>query len=615
MRSHPPEDEQQCEYSATVPNERAPALADALPHTEANFPSVHMQPCTVEEEADPRKISVTASEQSSVDGRNSQESDVGEHASTSSEKDIQADLSAEEGEVVVVAQLIARMEAFCPDIIQAVHAYQAVKRFGHVFWARKGASTSHPRVSFETTKIDQFWSHSWHGPKWNKAMTAIMVNNGMKAALVATLVSFLLMFLHAFRILPTLQAVRGIQRYPSYSYWIRVICLVLYFVVLVFWTPRQKIFLDVLCIDQVSTRRKALGLASMGAFLRASDSFVILWDPSWSRRLWCVFELAAFLHSCHVDGRKVKLTIRPTLLGPCLISMPIALSLVLLAMSFIPDEHFLGGDPNFLRLRYFILWPSIGLFILIGFFFSVMKIRAYFRYVQELLQDIGKFVVSDSISHCCTVGHVSSAGAQMVCDRRVILQCITTWFGSVERFESHVRTDVLQCLQDQLSREVFTYNQIAVSALPMFWHYMDAAATAHYHYEGTGDRPVLSGAVREFVRGLGWAFGVLPVVVLVGVRLSCLLQRRRSRVVCDIMINLFIIAKIFLFVFVALVSEQLFWNLNLQGLEPGQVSPREYEMLLGSALFSIVMLSIALILFTIRCTFRRKAHAGHSPND
>ncbi|CAE7409316.1 unnamed protein product [Symbiodinium necroappetens] len=618
MRPHPPEDEQPCEFSAAVPDERVPALDDAVPHAEVNFPASSLvQPCTVTEEADPHRISVMASEESSADGRNSHESSEGEHSSTSSEKDVQANLGAEAGEVYL-AQLIARMAAFCPDIIQAVHAYQAVKRFGHIFRAQKGASASHRRVSFETTKIDQFWSHSWHGPKWNKAMTAVYVNNGMMAALVAAPVSFLVMFLHAFRILPTLQLVRGIRFYPSHSYWVKVLCLVLYFVALFFWMPRQKIFLDVLCIDQGSARRKALGLASMGAFLRASDSLVILWDPSWSRRLWCVFELAAFLHSRQVDGRQVKLTIRPTLLGPCFISLPIALSFVMLAMSFIPDENvFPGADPD--RLRYFILWPSIGLSIFIGFFFSIIKLRAYFRYVQALEQDIGKFVVNDGMSHCCSVGHVSAAGTQMVCDRRVILQCITTWFGSVEQFESHVRTDVLQCLQDQLSREVFTYKQIAVSALPMLWHYMDSAATMHYHYIGIGDRP-LFGAIREFVRGLGWTFGVVPVVVLATVRLSYLLQRRRTFVVCDIMVNLSIMAITFLFVVAALMSEQWFWTMNLEGLEPGQLSP--YELLPGSALFSIVMLSIALTQITIRyvarcskCTFRRKAPVGHALND
>lgn len=78
--------------------------------------------------------------------------------------------------------------------------------------------------------------------------------------------------------------------------------------------------------SQANPRRFGLGLVSIGAFLRASDSLVVFWDPSWSRRLWCVFELAAFMHSRKADGRKVKLTIRPTLLlGSCSIAVGLAI--------------------------------------------------------------------------------------------------------------------------------------------------------------------------------------------------------------------------------------------------------------------------------------------------
>ena len=116
-------------------------------------------------------------------------------------------------------------------------------------------------------------------------------------------------------------------------------CIVLYCIVMFLGRPQQKIVLDVLCIDQVDSRNTALGLVSMGVFLKASDFLVVLWDPSWSRRLWCIFELAAFLHSRQVDGREVKLTIRPAMLGPCFISMPIALSYVMLALMFFPPPR------------------------------------------------------------------------------------------------------------------------------------------------------------------------------------------------------------------------------------------------------------------------------------
>ncbi|CAE7823832.1 unnamed protein product [Symbiodinium microadriaticum] len=602
MQPHPPEEgqtEQQYELSAAVPAEKSPALSDDLPNAEINVSIV--EPVHPEKDSpDLQGVSAAAG-----DGQNRRKTDASFRPAedapaparlsrTTSEQsgnasdDCGADTLNEDEEWA--AQFMSRMLPAAPDIIQAVRAHHAVRLFGRVF--RIGASASCAKASFETETIDQFWSHSWHGPSWNKAMTAVYLNNGMVAALVAALVAVLLMSLHAYQILPCLHF--GRPPYPENSFWVSAVCLVLYFVVLLFWKPSQSIFLDAFCIDQVSRRRFGLGLVSIGAFLRASDSLVVFWDPSWSRRLWCVFELAAFLHSRNADERKVKLTIRPTLLGPFFISLPIALSYVMLALTFFPNkDHLEGTDPGF--LRYFVLWPSIALFILTGFSWSAIKLRAYFRYVQALEQDIGQFVADSSSSYCCTVGHVSEDGKPLTCDRRVILQCITLWFGSIENFEAHVRTDVLQCLQEQLSTEVFTNKQIAVSALPMLWHYMDAAATAHFDQLSRGEEPS-GAALQELVRGLGWAFGVVPATMLIGIRLSYVLQSRRTWMVCELMVNLCIMAVVFLFVFGALVFEQLAW----------QFYPVDQNMnvwarrLPGTAIFSATMLVIAGGLATIR---------------
>ena len=59
---------------------------------------------------------------------------------------------------------------------------------------------------------------------------------------------------------------------------------------LFFWRRRFSIFLDVICIDQKDETRKAKGIISMGAILKSSDSILVLWDSSYSSRLWCVWE-------------------------------------------------------------------------------------------------------------------------------------------------------------------------------------------------------------------------------------------------------------------------------------------------------------------------------------
>lgn len=48
-----------------------------------------------------------------------------------------------------------------------------------------------------------------------------------------------------------------------------------YLVVLLFWHPRQEVFLDVGCIDQSSPQKKVEGVLSMGGILKHSTSMLL----------------------------------------------------------------------------------------------------------------------------------------------------------------------------------------------------------------------------------------------------------------------------------------------------------------------------------------------------
>ena len=70
----------------------------------------------------------------------------------------------------------------------------------------------------------------------------------------------------------------------------------------------------------------------------------------------CVFELAAYLHSRPAD--KVKLIIRPTILGPVFVSFPVALFFFILVTGLIPTG------------QHAIMWPLMGLASYVGFYKS-----------------------------------------------------------------------------------------------------------------------------------------------------------------------------------------------------------------------------------------------------
>lgn len=53
-------------------------------------------------------------------------------------------------------------------------------------------------------------------------------------------------------------------------------------------------FLDIACIPQDDARKKASGIASLGAVLDRSERMLVLCDGNYFSRLWCLFELSAF---------------------------------------------------------------------------------------------------------------------------------------------------------------------------------------------------------------------------------------------------------------------------------------------------------------------------------
>ncbi|CAE7432222.1 unnamed protein product [Symbiodinium sp. CCMP2592] len=287
---------------------------------------------------------------------------------------------------------------------------------------------------------------------------------------------------------------------------------------MLFWQPCQRIFLDVLCIDQIDQRRKSLGIFNMGAFLKSSDSLLVLWDPTYTSRLWCIFELSAFLRS----KKDPKLIIRPTVLGPCYLLLSLALAVLVSSFGALPDGH---GIYDVMLVQ--------GCLFGVGFYPIVASFREYFRSIDTLQSTLEHFSVQDTTCHCCRMNHVTFRGDPMVCDRRVLLTCISAWFGSEDSFDAVVRHDVLDRLMQQLCNEFLSYWQLITVMLPMFFPFIDAAS-AQWHYVGRYHHAV----GRELLRGLAWWLGIAPTILLICLRVAYLL-RKRCR--CDFLLNILVL--------------------------------------------------------------------------
>lgn len=126
---------------------------------------------------------------------------------------------------------------------------------------------------------------------------------------------------------------------------------------------------------------------------------------------------------------------------------------VVSALTWIPEQYN-GTNPKYLV----ILWVSQAFMLLVALAGIISVTRRYFRAVDNLRMELRAFSIEQTECDCCKRNHVDPQGNPIpICDRQVLLRCITTWFGSLEAFEKMVQTDVLKYLLEDLSSKFFTY--------------------------------------------------------------------------------------------------------------------------------------------------------------
>ena len=223
--------------------------------------------------------------------------------------------------VVKLVAFLDKMKPACDDVMRSTRVHRLLQCFGRVFWA-KDHDFFH--LSELTKDFDEFVSHSWHVKAWKKVMLLMILKNGMPAVLAGFLAAFLMALLWQLDFLPTYITSANTS---SISCWCLTAGLLTSLVILLFWRAKGSVFLDRVCIHQKDLRRKTEGVISIGAILKASHSILVIFDESYVDRLWCVFELAAFLKA-HPDlSGAESMKVQPVLLGFASFSVAITCSL------------------------------------------------------------------------------------------------------------------------------------------------------------------------------------------------------------------------------------------------------------------------------------------------
>ncbi|CAK9008320.1 unnamed protein product [Durusdinium trenchii] len=365
------------------------------------------------------------------------------------------------------------MEPLYPEILRASTAARAL-RFGA--WPLRRPPQLTPR---EATKLygqsslatsKDFWSHSWHGHVRWKVALLLMLYNGPAATVLGAGGALVMFVLHSWALLP------GWEQAP------------------------KRVGMDV----------QAAGLVSMGAFLKNSEKFLLLWDDTYVSRLWCMLEFAAFLKS-HGPAAEESIVIRPMITAPCMLGFVLGTVLTLAIWVSVP------------RLTIPILLLIFAT-RLVGFYLAAGALREHYRNAEILLDQLSSFSIQGTSCHCCSTGHC--AESKQRCDRVIISKCIESWFGSVKDFEDIVKSSIRSMLYRQLGGKLFPYRWILASSSPILWGFMDMSSPRLRAKEWLEFWHIV-------ILGFGWWLCFFPAVVFSTLWLARFMRARASRAWVD----------------------------------------------------------------------------------
>jgi hypothetical protein len=171
-------------------------------------------------------------------------------------------------------------------------------------WDRTGFSKGRTTwdLSFHAgAQLDWFVSHSWKAAWWKRALSLMWIFNSMISAVVssagAVIVTLSLVF---WQFQWTGEFWEDFEGFLPMGFAIVAGMLVVFLFILVQGhmlipsTRRQTVFFDRCCIHQTDKETKVRGIKGIGHFLKCSKGMVVLWDPTYFSRMWCMFELATF---------------------------------------------------------------------------------------------------------------------------------------------------------------------------------------------------------------------------------------------------------------------------------------------------------------------------------
>eukprot|EP00440_Ansanella_granifera_P037359 gb/GFBE01040532.1/.p1 GENE.gb/GFBE01040532.1/~~gb/GFBE01040532.1/.p1 ORF type:complete len:557 (+),score=76.24 gb/GFBE01040532.1/:1-1671(+) len=416
--------------------------------------------------------------------------------------------------------------------LRGVPINRVLTGFGHVFASKQGGPTDYEQ-SVPVSKLDDFVSHDWNSSRLEKFMTLCLIHNGPAASACSILTAMVTHVLQSKAFVGVLPYARpydpDVTDFTDYTLhygiWAQLLCPLVFTVVYFEWQYLKSllqrnvrlVFVDKLCIDQMDRAKKMKGIRQLAGFLVHSDRFVICWSRQYFTRLWCLFELAGWLH----QNRSLQSVVFVPLSYGVIVYMTVLfLSLMSLSVTF--------ASP---------LSPAMLMSLLGVLFFTmtppfVPLLRNIVHHLRLLPTQIDNFTVMAASCHCCDVNHKEApaeSGDRIPCDRALIYRTLTKWFPpsgspsdahpslelkgdmvdvdprSLQQFDDSVRKMFRSFVLARVGPTKVSYPHAVMGSLPYVWRACDVAVAF-------GTYPDASVVAWAFFKHLVLAGATIPAV-------------------------------------------------------------------------------------------------------
>ncbi|CAE7250797.1 unnamed protein product [Symbiodinium sp. CCMP2456] len=326
-----------------------------------------------------------------------------------------------------------------PELVRAVPLNACLacwgRHFRNEYEGMFSVDKSNYHISQKTDQIGNFLSHDWGTSRILKVLTLLWMFNIRAATIATLLMSCILGFLRilCIRVRAPCWTIGTFFGYATFviflCWWQRIQSL---------FGFRRLVFLDKLCIAQHDAELKQQGILGLAGFLEKSKTLTILWTPRWATRLWCTYELAAFMQQ---DANK-PIELMPVKMAGILLMQCACWAAIAVAHAIVSylDQ---GVDADDADTAYQLTLFRLGVFsvIVVALLISMVHTGLWFmKELAELPGQLKAFRIQDAACYCCAHSHRHpKTGAKIPCDREYVYWMIRRWFHDPEApGESHL---------------------------------------------------------------------------------------------------------------------------------------------------------------------------------